>query len=64
VTTPNTLVERFGDAKDNPRKLTGWCKSLTAYCQRRSEETGTPPSRFKAAIKAVLTKQGHDTAQI
>ena len=62
--SPTSLREGYKKAKKNSDKLRGWKRSLTLYCNRRSEETGTAPIRFKAAIKMLLTKDGHNVKAI
>lgn len=60
----DTLVVGFGKVKKSYDKMRGWKRALTVYCQRRSQETGKPEYRFRAAIKMLLTKAGYDVAQI
>ncbi len=58
------LVSTFGQARADAVLLKNWRTRLTRYCNRRSTETGTPASRFRAAIKASLTKRGYNTSSI
>jgi hypothetical protein len=62
--TPELLVEKYSAAQENPDLMRGFKRSLTVYCNKKSEETGTPPFRFKAAIKMLLTKAGHDSSSL
>ena len=62
--SPTSLRDGYKTAKKNADKMRGWKRSLTLYCNRRAEETGTPPIRFKAAIKMLLTKDGHNVKAI
>ena len=62
--SPQTLVESYPLALSNSDKMRGWKRSLTLYCRSRSEESGTPISRFRAAIKMRLTKNGFNTNTI
>lgn len=52
------IVERFRNAGSNVHKLAGAKRAATCYAQRRSNETGQDEYRFKAAIKAVLARNG------
>lgn len=62
--SPLSLKLGYKNAHKNYDKMRGWKRSLTLYCQRRSLETGTPPYRFKAAIKMLLTKAGYEVSTI
>lgn len=62
--SPKTLVAAFDEASKNPDKLRGWKRSLTLYCKRKEEETGTPAIRFLAAVKMRLTKEGFNAKTI
>lgn len=57
----NTLLAQYPDAIKNPDKLRGWKRSFTLYCTNRSMETGKPVFRFRASVKAQLTRLGYDT---
>ena len=59
-----TLVNTYGTATRSKTKLAGWKRNLTAYCRTRQAETGTPDYRYRAAIKSVLTKKGHNCDSI
>jgi hypothetical protein len=59
-----TLIDGFPEALRNSDKMRGWKRAMTLYAKRRSDETGTPPERFRAAIKAKLTQAGYDTTSL
>lgn len=56
--TSNDLVERFLIMDKTYDTLRGYKASLTKFCNNKEIETGTPAKRFRAAIKAVITRRG------
>lgn len=62
--TSATLVFDYDVTYGNPERLAAWKGRLTRYANRRSAETGTNANRFRAAVKASLTRRGHDTSAI
>ena len=56
--SPSSLVAAYPAALRNKDLMRGWKRALTVYCGRKAKETGSPPFRFRAAIKMRLTKNG------
>lgn len=58
------LVAGFAKAWVDYDKRRGWNRKKTVWSNKRSKETGQPPSRFIAALKMRLTKLGYDSTCI
>ncbi len=60
MTTASELVSKFCAMKKTYDNIRGYNRSLTNYCKNKSQETGSHANRFRAAIKAVIRKNGGD----
>lgn len=58
------LIQSFPEAVKNDGQFRNWKRSLTSYCNSREKETGTAAIRYRAAIKAVIAKNGGDNSVI
>lgn len=59
------LIQTFpAEVAANSKEMTSWRRSLTSYCNSREKETGREARYYRAAIKAVIAKNGHDNSMI
>jgi hypothetical protein len=58
------LLNRFFKAVNNYDKMRGFHRALTVYCKKQEKKTGTSSSRFRAAFKMLVTKNGGDSSLV
>ena len=63
-TAANELVDKFLAMPKTYDRMRGFKASLTQFCEKKERETGTPAMRFRAAIKAVITRKGGDSSDL
>jgi hypothetical protein len=62
VTSANEYVDKFLSTPKTYDSMRGLKACLTKFCEKKERETGTPAVRFRAAIKAVITRKGGDSS--
>jgi hypothetical protein len=64
MATASEYVDKFLAAPKTYDSMRGLKASLTKFCEKKERETGTPARRFRAAIKAVITRKGGDSSSL
>lgn len=64
VASASEYVDKFLAAPKTYDSMRGLKASLTKFCEKKERETGTPARRFRAAVKAVITRKGGDSTEL
>lgn len=70
MSTASLLTDRFFEVQEISKKkvrsdkMRGFKRSLTVYCQKKETETGTPARRFRAGVKAQISRRGGNVSTL